>query len=295
MRNRRSMNDINSTYGKGARFDGSAVALTEEQLFKQAPSIFATDAHSSRSERFAPIATIEVLRGLAKEGFSAVGVIESRARDADKQSHTKHLIRLRRLDMAKQHRVGDSVVEMLLKNANDGSAAYSLMAGLFRICCLNSLVAQRDTIEDIRVRHSGNVQQNVIDATYTVLERAEKVIAAPVDWARISLSPDDREVFAEAVHLLRFPRDENGKTTTAIKPEQFLIPRRVEDQSHDLWTVMNTIQENALKGGIEGTYQRANGRGIGHRTMRAVTGIDQSINLNKAIWAMGEQLAEELA
>src|SRR5215510_2181073 len=97
MRRSTGRNDINSMYGKRARFDGSATAMTEDEMHKIAPSIFAEDAHHSRSERFAPIATIEVLRNLAKEGFSVVGVNESRARDADKQSHTKHLIRLRRL------------------------------------------------------------------------------------------------------------------------------------------------------------------------------------------------------
>lgn len=280
-----------TVYTSTARFDGSARALTEDELRKIAPSIFAADAHHSRSVRFAPIPTIEVLRDLAKEGFSCVGAQESRARDHDKQSHTKHLIRLRRLDEGKRYQVGDSVVEMLLKNANDGSSAYSLLAGLFRICCLNSLVAQRDTLEDIRVRHSGDVSSKVIEASYTVLSRAEKVMAAPAEWSKIALPKPEREVFAEAAFELRFPADENGKRTTAIKPEQFLIPRREEDTKTDLWTVMNVIQENCLRGGIEGTYRRENGR-EGRRMMRPVNGIDQRINLNKAVWTMAEVLAE---
>jgi hypothetical protein len=44
-------------------------ALTEDQLFSVAPSIFQTEAHESRSLRFRPIPTIEIVRGLAKEGF----------------------------------------------------------------------------------------------------------------------------------------------------------------------------------------------------------------------------------
>ena len=35
----------------------SRVVLTREQMFKFAPSIFATTAHHSRSERFTPIPT----------------------------------------------------------------------------------------------------------------------------------------------------------------------------------------------------------------------------------------------
>jgi hypothetical protein len=283
-----------SVYAKSAKFDGTGHALTEDEMRKIAPSIFATDAHSSRSERFAPIPTIEVLRQLTKEGFSPVGVLESRARDHEKQTHTKHLIRLRRLDEEAKYRVGDSVVEMLLKNANDGSAGYSLMGGLFRICCLNSLVAHTDTIEDVRIRHTGDVAAKVIEGSYTVLSKVEKVMAAPQDWPKVMLDKPTREAFAEAAHTIRFPRDEEGNTTTPIKAEQFLMPKRVEDNGTDLWTTFNVIQENVLKGGMEGTYRRDNGR-QGRRVMRTVNGIDQRINLNRALWGMGEHLFEVAA
>ena len=124
---------------------------------KIAPSIFATEAHESRSDRFVPVPTIEVLRGLKKEGFDVVGVKQSNTRDEGKVNFTKHLIRLRRVD-GEKYKVGDTVAEMLLKNANDGTCQYELMAGLFRILCLNSLVAQKAEIESIKVRHSGNHQ-----------------------------------------------------------------------------------------------------------------------------------------
>ena len=121
-----------TVYTNTARFD-HARALTEDEMRRIAPSIFATSAHESRSERFQPIPTIEVLRGLGKEGFVPVGVKQSVARDADKVNFTKHLIRLRRLGNEDSYRVGDTVCEILLKNANDGTSAYELMAGLFRL------------------------------------------------------------------------------------------------------------------------------------------------------------------
>ncbi len=58
-----------------ARFDNSARSMTEDELRKAAPSIFAVEAHESRSERFQPIPTIEVLRGLMREGFMPVGAV----------------------------------------------------------------------------------------------------------------------------------------------------------------------------------------------------------------------------
>ena len=47
----------------------SGSPLGEEQMRLAAPSIFAAGKHVSRSERYAYIPTIEVLRGLQKEGF----------------------------------------------------------------------------------------------------------------------------------------------------------------------------------------------------------------------------------
>src|SRR5678815_2925202 len=156
-------------YAGTARFDGSARALNEDEMRAAAPSIFATVAHESRSERFQPIPTIEVLRGLQREGFFPLACRQSSTRVAGKAPFTKHMIRLRRLDNDTAYRVGDTVCEILLKNANDGTSAYDLMAGLFRIRCLNSLVAQTGTIDSVKVRHSGDVQDKVIQGTYHVL------------------------------------------------------------------------------------------------------------------------------
>ena len=60
-----------------ARFD-NARAMREDEMFKTAPSVFALTAHESRSHRFQPIPTIEILRALTKEGFVPVGAKQSR-------------------------------------------------------------------------------------------------------------------------------------------------------------------------------------------------------------------------
>lgn len=56
-----------------------------------APSIFPTVAHESRSKRFQPIPTIEILRGLTREGFVPVGTKQSSSRIEGKGAFTKRL------------------------------------------------------------------------------------------------------------------------------------------------------------------------------------------------------------
>lgn len=278
-----------SIYTSTARFD-TGRALTEDEMRKAAPSIFATSAHESRSERFQPIPTIEILRGLTKEGFAPVGVRQATSRTEGKAEFTKHLIRLRRIDDGKTYNVGDTVCEILLKNANDGTSAYELMAGLFRIRCMNSLVAQTGTVEEIKVRHSGDVQGKVIDGTYTVLKAAEHALVAPQDWSTMQLSRDEREILAKSAHVLRFG-DVSGEVTTPIKPEQLLTQRRTGDLGSDLWSTWNVVQENAIRGGIRAVGRDDLGRPRRVRS-RAVTGIDQDIKLNKALWLLGEEMAK---
>ncbi|MEO1109825.1 MAG: DUF932 domain-containing protein [Pseudomonadota bacterium] len=278
-----------TVYAHTARFDHGR-ALDEDELRRLAPSIFATEAHESRSDRFQPIPTIDILRGLMNEGFMPVGAKQSRTRDESKTNFTKHLIRLRRLDDDRRYSVGDTVCEILLKNANDGTSAYDLMAGLFRVCCLNSLVTQTSTLDSVKVRHSGDVAGKVIEGTYRVMGEAEKTLVAPADWSGLALNSDERHAFAEAAHVLRFG-DAEGETNTPVKPAQLLEPRRRDDRSKDLWTTFNVAQENMIRGGIRAVGRDAQGRRRRSRT-RAVNGIDQDIKLNKALWVLTEKMAE---
>jgi len=277
-------------YGGAARFDEQARALTEDELRKAAPSIFATSAHESRSERFAPIPTIDIVRGLAREGFSVVGAKQAVTRVPGREDFTKHLLRLRRLDAGDKHKVGDTVFEMLLKNANDGTCAYDLYAGLFRILCLNSMVADIGSLDSVRVRHSGDVQAKVIEGTYTVLETAERALQAPDKWSRVMLAPPERVAFAEAAHSMRFA-DHEGVVKTPIQPAQLLEMRRPADQKNDLWTTFNVVQENVIKGGLHSRGRDANNR-LRRVTSRPIKGIDQDVKLNKALWTLAAKMAE---
>ncbi|WP_320188458.1 DUF932 domain-containing protein (plasmid) [Agrobacterium rosae] len=275
-------------YTSTARFD-TGRSMTEIELRKAAPSIFAMSAHESRSERFQPIPTIEILRGLMAEGFVPVGAKQSNSRTEGKAAYTKHLIRMRRVDDGKVYNVGDTVCEILLKNANDGTSAYELLAGLFRVRCLNSLVSQTGTIDSVKVRHSGDVGAKVIEGTYRVLEQAERALAAPQDWGTVRLNNDEKDILAEAAHVLRFG-DGDGETTTPIKPAQLLVPRRHDDRANDLWTTWNVAQENVIKGGLRGVSRDDLGRPRRVKT-RSVNGIDQDIKLNRALWILGEKMA----
>jgi hypothetical protein len=279
-----TMHMRNSIYSSSARFD-TAQPMTDDEMRKIAPSIFAVTAHESRSERFKPIPTIDVLNGLRDNGFFPVAVKQGGSRVEGKAEFTKHMIRMRRFDNVEKYKVGDNVCEIILKNANDGTSAYELMAGMFRIRCMNSLVAQTSTIDSVKIRHSGHAVDNVIEGTFRVLGEAENLLAAPQDWGRIEMSRDAKMAFAEAAHVLRFDEEE-----TPFQPIQLLQPRRHDDQANDLWSQFNIVQENAIRGGLHAITRDANNRKR-RVTTREIKGIDQDIKLNKALWTLSEKMA----
>jgi hypothetical protein len=279
-----------SIYTRTARFDDEQRALTEDELFDLAPSIFATEGHESRSSRFAAIPTIDVLRKIAEEGFFPVGAKQSTARDPVKALYTKHLIRLRKLD-GTVRKVGDSVFELMLKNANDGTARYNLMGGLWRIRCANSLVAHQKTIEEIAIRHTGDAAMGVLEASIKLLDQSERVMASAASWGRIDMDEPERLAFARKAHELRF----EGKTygvATAVGPERLLEARRAGDKGGDLWTTFNVVQENLIKGGQEGDGMDGKGKACRYKS-RPVKSIDADVTMNTKLWGLADAWATE--
>lgn len=281
--------DANTMYGANARFDGSARALTEDELRQMAPSIFAETAHDSRSDRFRAIPTWQIVQGLQREGFSVVGALQSTTRDPSKRDFTKHLLRLRRLDDSSRQ-VGDTVQETLLRNANDGTSAYDLETALYRIRCANSLVSKIESLSSTKVRHSGDVQAKVIEGTYKVLDEGRIALEAPDKWSQLQLDRDEARLLATAAHQIRFG-DAEGNVHTPIRPEQLLMPRRADDRGADLWNIFNVVQENAIRGGLTAMGRDANNRPR-RSTSRQINGIDQNLNVNRALWMIADHFAQ---
>lgn len=268
----------------------SATALTESQMMAHAPSIFATDSHYSRSDRFSTIPTIEIVRGMEKEGFRPYSVGQCISRDESRQNFTKHMVRFRHAEIGM---VNGSLFEVVLVNGNDGSAAYRLEAGVFRIACLNGLLVKSDDMGSLKVRHTGDVMHKVIEGSYKVLERAEETMDATRRWTGIGLTERQQRAFANGALVERFGEIENepGHPNTGVTVAQILAPRRYDDVGNDLWRTFNRVQENVMKGGLTSTRLDSNNR-LRRSTTREIQGIDQNVKLNGGLWAMASWLAD---
>lgn len=270
-------NSLASKFGKHLTQLRQESPLTDEQLFRVAPSIFAEDKHGSRSDRYTYIPTIDIVNGLRREGFMPFMVAQSRTRDEGKQEHTKHMLRLRRADQIN----GAVANEIVLINSHDGTSSYQMLAGIFRFVCCNGMVAG-DTVEDIRVPHRGNITHDVIEAAYTIVEDFDKVHESIDTMKSIQLLPEESEIFARAALALKYD-DEH----TPVSERQVLLPKRFEDKKNDLWTTFNRAQENLIKGGQKGFATTGK-----RTTTRPVQSIDNNVKLNKGLWILADQMAK---
>ncbi|MGF6696928.1 hypothetical protein OKW38_001540 [Paraburkholderia sp. MM5496-R1] len=255
--------------------------LSDDQIRRVAPSIFADGKHESRSERYTYIPTIDVLRGLRTEGFQPFMICQTRVRDQGKREFTKHMLRLRHADQI----TGEEADEIVLLNSHDGTSSYQMLAGTFRFVCQNGMVAG-ENIADIRVPHKGNVVQNVINGAFDVLDGFDLIRVQKEGMRAVELNLDEQHAFARSALALRYdPAD--AEAAAPVTESQLLVPRRFEDRHDDLWTVFNRVQENLTKGGLHG-------RSRSGRTMstRPITGIDQNVKLNRALWMLADAMRQ---
>src|SRR3546814_17301841 len=98
----------------------------------------------------------------------------------------------------------------------------------------------------------------------------------------VRLSEDERRLLGEVSLVARYGEDESP-----LRPEQIIEPRRREDVGDSLWATFNVIQENVIRGGLQGRKRNADGR-IRRAQTRAITGLDQNVALNRALWTLAE-------
>jgi len=192
--------------------------LSDDQIHRVAPSIFADGPHESRSQRYSYIPTVTVLTELRKEGFEPFFVTQTRVRDEGKREHTKHMIRLRHASQIN----GAEANEIILLNSHDGTSSYQMLAGMFRFVCSNGLVCG-DTVADVRIRHNGDVAGQVIEGAFEVLSGFERVKESREAMRAITLDEGEAAVFGRAALALKY--DDPDKPAP-ITESQILMPRR---------------------------------------------------------------------
>jgi hypothetical protein len=265
-------------------------ALSSDDLRRCAPSIFAEHARPGVSARYTFVSTQQVVALLGAEGWEPVKASEQRVRLEDRIGFQMHEIRFaRRADLeAGAMQVGSTRAEMILQNAHDGSRAYRIDAGLYRLVCRNGLTVADADFAHVSIRHMDVSADAFAKAAQSVAENTPRMLEAVAKWQAVQLPQVSRIEFARRAAGLRWEADQ--PVMKLLSPEKLLTPVRYGDAATDLWTTFNVVQEHLIRGGDRYMGYTA-GMGIRRNRTRPVGGLSEGQKLNKALWSLASEFA----
>jgi hypothetical protein len=161
------------------------------------------------------------------------------------------------------------------------------MSGIFRLVCSNGMVVA-DDLNEIRIKHSGDVIPQVIEGCIEILGRLPEASESVREWSALRLTEGERAAFGAAALALRYDETEEAP----FSADKLLTVRRFDDANPNLWATLNTVQENVIRGGVGYVLRDENGRRKQMRRTREIAGIDQNVRLNRGLWVLAQEMAK---
>src|SRR6516225_8269950 len=155
------------------------VAISDDEMRRFAPSVFASQPIEGVSERYSFLPTSSILNGMRENGWVPVRAQEQSIRTEARRGFQKHVVRFARVEHLQtweKNQVRPEVPEFVLVNSHDKSRAYQLHCGLFRLVCTNGMVVSDGTFQRISLKHSGFNPDSVIEACFKVLNAVPDIM-----------------------------------------------------------------------------------------------------------------------
>lgn len=287
-------------------FKSSHIApMTDDQIRKSAPAVFCERPHSKTSfgkdssNAYLFIPTLDLVQGMRTNGWEVVSASQTMnsATDTENRMTNKHALFFARQDaLGRAFNQGDVMPLMKLENSHNGLSSFALSTGFFRKACANGLTVPESIYAAPKVKHTQNLRNDVIEATYKVLNDFPMLMEMQKTLGCLNLSNEEVMLLGDAAADIFFERAEREKLSERAKQwrndkylleSQLVKPRRSEDYKKDLWTVSNVIQENLIRGNVQ--IVAANGR---LNSKRKVTSIDRDNDIHAKLFMLTQKFAE---
>ena len=247
---------------------------TPELIKSIAPSVFATEPSSKMTNKYSFVPTDQVMEFFDREGWKISSVKQS-----GKGIHSVHELRYRNSELPK---VGDTIVEAIIQNSHNGTSAFSMRSGLFRLVCSNGLTVPTSIAESFKLRHNHFLLDDVKELAESFSKKLPMIDGSVKRMMERELTFDEKKSFVMDAAKIRWAV---GSVPATINVEEILTPLRNEDKGDDLWRVFNVVQEKMMRGGV--TYKSARGRST---SLKGIKSIQASNKLNTKLWETAELL-----
>ena len=240
----------------------ASIFKNADRVAELVPALFATTAHPKRSQRYSFTNTYDILLMMHNRGYEVVSIQGGATKFA------KVLVRMRNrhYDADKQ----SFAPEVIVLDSHDGSSPLRTLVGAIKFACMNGVIAGNFIYERSYIHHVPELMSQVrldlddLDkATDTLIQRIAKMREHKVTYA-------ERLLLADTAVKTRYGEKKDGSFVADVR-QVMLQVRRSEDNDNDLFTAMNVVQENVLRGG---GYYTTNNR-VQH--IRAITQVDRNV------------------
>jgi hypothetical protein len=248
--------------------------MNHENLKEVSPAVFATSPSTKMSERYVFVPTLDIVEKFEKEGWTV-----SSAKQMGRTEHGIHELRLRNGELPK---VGDSLVEAIIRNSHNGMATFSVSAGLHRLVCSNGLTVPTSLSESFNVRHQRFDIDDVKSLTESFAQRLPVIQSSVDKMMNKELSTKEKVEFIKKAINVRW---KSGSVPSNLDVMSIVHPRREQDQKNDVWTMFNVIQENFTRGGLK--YTTDKGRKTELRGLKNIMVVNQ---INTKLWELATEM-----
>ena len=165
------------------------------------------------------------------------------------------------------------ILEIVAKNSHDGTCAFQLTLGIYRLVCSNGLVVGKSLVEIVPIRHIGYTAAKVNTAVEQLLTQKDKVYETVAKLQTTELTAEQETAFLKAALEIRGITNCNGAENSWLVGN-----RRQEDKGNTAWLVFNRVQEHLTRGF---KYVSTDNRLV---TARRISAVERDININKQLF-----------
>lgn len=281
--------------------------MSLDQIQKRAPAVFADRPHSKTSygkdssNAYLFLPTINIVEGLAKNGWSVVAAEQTMNAKSDIEARmtNKHALFFARTDsMGRNFNAGDVMPLVKLENSHNGLSSFGLSTGFFRKACANGLTVPESIYAAPKVKHTINLSNDVVEATYKVLNDFPMLMDMQKQLSSLMLTNEEKLLIGDAAADIFFNKEDrqaldevahrSGRVQYSLDA-QLLTPQRWSDKGNDLWTVTNVIQENLIRGNVR--VVKEGSRNL--QSKRKVTSIERDNDIHEKLFKITQHFARE--
>jgi len=268
-------------------------AKTKEQIEMVAPAAFSRDISPILTERYSFFSTEQFLDAFSKLGWYPYSVKQNGV-----GPYARHIIRLHNDDFGFIPVKGDKIrPQLILDNSHDGFTKARIHLGLFRMVSETGLILNIPGMScSYKFLHVGVNQSKLMEIISDIAEGYRTVADHIKEMQSIFVSEDDKIEFAMKTIALRdsdrFAKEDKTPDEDAINASidifDIFEPVRPQDDSNDLWTLFNVVQERTVKGLFE--QKSPKGR---KSQARVISNAARNLEFNKDLWELTESFLNE--